>query len=99
MFSNLEDLVIRILQTDRGARNSDNKLYLAVIDNLVLNGSQLPISEVLLNQKRLGIPPFESVSRCRRRLQSVYPNLRGNDEVLTGRRKKERAFKDYYRRW
>lgn len=99
MFSNLENLVIRILQTDKEARNSDNKLYLVVIDNLVLNGSQLPIAEVLLNQKKLGIPPFESVSRCRRRVQSVYPNLRGNDEVLAGRRKKERAFKDYYRRW
>ena len=99
MFSNLEDLVMRILQTDKDTRNSDNKLYLAVIDNLVLNGSQLPISEVLLNQKRLGIPPFESVSRCRRRLQSTFPNLRGDDEVLSGRRKKERKFRDYYGRW
>lgn len=98
MFTKLEDLVITILRKDKEARDSDNKLYVAVIDALVPNGSQLSVAELFCSQNKLGIPPFESVSRCRRRVQSDCPELRGNKEVLNGRRNKERQFRDYFRR-
>lgn len=96
MFNKLENLVVKILRKDVESRNSDNKLYIAVIDSIVPNGSQMPVAELFLNQKKLGIPPYESVSRCRRRVQSDCPELRGNDEIMNARRKKEKQFKDYY---
>lgn len=96
MFNKLENLVVKILKQDVESRNSDNKLYIAVIDSIVPNGSQMPVADLFLNQKKLGIPPYESVSRCRRRVQSDCPELRGNKEVSNGRRNKERQFRDYY---
>lgn len=96
MFRKLENLIIRILMEDEESRNSDNRLYVAVIDSIVSNGSSMSLKDVFLNQKKLGIPPFESISRCRRRVQSDYPELRGNDNIVNARRQKETEFKDYF---
>ena len=96
MFSKLENLIVKILRQDIESRNSDNRLYVAVIDSLVTNGSSMSVKDLFLNQKKLGIPPYESVSRCRRRVQSDYPELRGNNDIVKARRQKETEFKDYF---
>lgn len=98
MLNKLENLVIQILREDEESRNSDNRLYVMVIDSIVSNGSSMSVKDLFLNQKKLGIPPFESVSRCRRRVQSDNPELRGDDDIVNARRRKETEFKDYFGR-
>lgn len=98
MLNKLENLVIKILREDKESRNSDNRLYVTVIDSIVANGSSMSVKDLFLNSKKLGIPPYESVSRCRRRVQSDYPELRGNDDIVNARRRKETEFEDYFRR-
>ena len=64
------DLVKSVLVKYPEARNSDNYLYLKVVQIIGsknnINISEMPLSSFLLRMKDLGFPGFESVRRSRR---------------------------------
>lgn len=75
---NTQQIVQRILETNREARESDRALYMEVIK---LRNSQMlefPFADVLRYFKDFGVPCYESVGRCRRKLQAQFPELRGS---------------------
>ena len=47
------------------------------------------------NAKEVGLPPFESVSRARRKLQEKYPELRATKTTEYARAIKQIEFEDY----
>jgi hypothetical protein len=49
----------------------------------------------LLNKKRLGFPPFETVRRSRQKLQRKFPELRANKEVAEQRADNETAYRQF----
>lgn len=92
-------IVKSILQNFPDARNSDNYLYLKVLqtigskNNIDINSMSMP--RFLLHMKDLGFPGFESVRRSRQKLQAEYPELAGNDNVEAQRVLNEETFKQY----
>ena len=95
-------LVKGILESCPDARNSDNYLYLRVLqiigqrNNVDINSMSMPL--FLLRMKEYGFPCFESVRRTRQKLQAAYPELAGCDEVEAQRMLNEEVFRDYARK-
>lgn len=93
----INNVVTRILVIDPETRDDDNKLYLAVIEDVMPNGTQKSIEDIFLNMKKYKIPPFESVSRARRKVQELRKDLRGTGETQDARKQEEFNFWNYYR--
>ena len=94
----VKDLVIDILTRYPETRDSDNKLYIKVIDTIQPDVSKKSVEEVLLHLKELGLPQFESVRRSRAKAQEENEHLRGSKEVTQAREDKEKEYFDFYRR-
>lgn len=96
---NTKALVKSILETDQRARNSDNYLYLRVLNNIsAMNGADyndIPVAEFLLNMDRLGVPPFESVRRSRQKVQEEFPHLAASAEVQGFRVENEKEYRAF----
>lgn len=71
----LKDIVEQILIDDEKARKDDNYLILKVIEKLHPEQVGKRFNEVMLNAKQNGIN-FESIRRCRQRVQQLYPELK-----------------------
>lgn len=94
-------LVKEILEEDEKARNSDNHLYLKVIESIVnskgfpIDLDNLAITDFLSNMDLLGFPPFESVRRARQKNQAKYPWLDASNEVALFRAENEEAYREF----
>lgn len=91
----IEDVVLRVLEDHPEARNSDNILYSYVIGKYTPDALSQSLGEYLRYFKDLKIPRFESVSRCRRKLQEKHPELRGAEDVKKWRKENETRFFNY----
>lgn len=95
----VESLVYRILMIDPQTRNSDNYLFFKVCMHFLqqqgINIYELSFSALFLHLKQYGIPQFETVGRCRRKIQEKNPDLRGNRQVTEQRSENEEIFRDY----
>lgn len=91
----LESEIELILTTDEKTRGDDMTLYLAYLCE-----HDVGILKVFSDKAYRvahGISSFESVSRCRRRLQAKYPELKPEKEVIKIRKAKEEEFLEYAR--
>lgn len=97
-----KELVHMILSESEAARNSDNDLYIKVLEYygriLGVDFDRVSVTSFFKYMKRNGIPPIETVGRCRRKAQEQCPWLRGNDFVQDARRDLEDQFKDFARK-
>ena len=50
--------------------------------------------DVFNNHREIGFPSFETITRCRRKLQATYPNLQAS-KVVDARAEMEREFEEY----
>ena len=83
---NLEKIVEEIIRNDELARKDDCYLILKVVEKTYPNELGKKFTDVMFNAKSKGIN-FESITRCRRKLQEKYPELK---EVETAKiREKE----------
>lgn len=69
-----EPIVKEVLNEYPQARVDDFFLYVAVL-NYFCNTHE-PLVDLFLNHTEKGIPGFESITRCRRKLQEKFPELR-----------------------
>lgn len=95
------ELVRELLTNDTRTRNSDNYLYLKVLQVV---GQQKGIDINNMSVARFfhcltsyGFPAFETVRRTRQKLQEHNPELAGNSEVEAQRELNEEVFRDYAR--
>ena len=91
------DLVKKILTEDKRARNSDIYLYIKVCETLNPEALKQPFIEVQTHLKKYGLPPIETVGRCRRKITRAFPELAGNNAVEEQRMLNEEAFREYAR--
>lgn len=73
--------VRKILEESEEARNDDMELALRVF-NKHLNGElamALPFGVILMKIQNDELPPFKTIERVRRRVQSVCPELIGSN--------------------
>ena len=71
-----KEVVENLLRTRPATRDSDELLICLVYDKLGTSW-KLPFGEVMNKVNNGELPAFESVSRCRRKMQEKYPELRG----------------------
>lgn len=87
----LEPYVLSALEENKRARKDDFILYGAVLKRLGIN-IKMCLGEFLANAKSIyNAPPFESVTRCRRHIQELRPELRDNETAI----KREETEEDY----
>ena len=97
----LYDLVKKLLQEKEELRGDDDLLYLTVIrivhpywnnSRITTNIENAPIGEFFKMRKSAKIPTFESVTRCRRKVQEEIPDLKPCEKVQAARLKQEEEF-------
>lgn len=87
-------LVFSILETHKETRGDDFLLFNQVLKELNLNNCD--IDYILRNHAILGIPSFETITRCRRKIQHNNPELRG-EAMRVIRKEEERQYREYAR--
>ena len=96
------DLVRLMLKQHPETRNSDNRLYLKVLEVLGkekgFDINSMSMTHFLLHMKDYNLPSIESVGRCRRKVVETHPELAGNDTVEGYRTMNEETFREYSRK-
>lgn len=91
----LADIVERILEENEDARNSDWSLYYAVCKFVNPSVVNAKFGTALKSHEAYGIPPFESVTRARRKVVETHPELIGTEEVEGGRWSYQKVFRQF----
>lgn len=94
-------IVKSILTDDKRTRNSDSFLYLKVLDYIADKNdiflAAMPVPYFLENLSSLPFPSYETVSRCRRKIQEHHPELAAEERVAAFRAENEQDFRAYAR--
>ena len=93
----VEDIVYQVLQEVPETRKGDFVLVAEVYNKINPELKYLRFSEVMLAHKELKLPYFESISRCRRRLQNIFEELRPSKEVQEARDEEQLVYREYAR--
>ena len=92
-------LVKNILEHDHKARNTDNHLYLMVLEHYSgLRGIDIHAMTVPVFLKELdrrSFPGFETVRRSRQKVQATYPDLAPSEAVGKRRAKNEVVYREF----
>ena len=91
----IEPLVKDILEQDLEARKDDFKLIAEVYYRLNQEVGKLSFNLVMLGHKELKLPPAETITRARRKLQAEYEYLRPDEDTEMLRTKEEAEFRRY----
>ena len=90
---NLEKVVEKILRKSELAREDDCYLILEVVREMFPFEAGKTFAQVMFGAKSKGIS-FESITRCRRKIQKKYPELRDN-EVAEIRNEEQEEYKKF----
>ena len=94
--------VKRILEQYPDARDSNNVLFWLVLKDLGkdigVDLNAMRLQDVILRSRELGLPQYESITRARRKVQELNPELAGSSTVQAHRLVEEQTYKDYARR-
>lgn len=88
-------LVQQVLEEVPAARNSDMVLYIEVVKSINQSLIYKPLIDVLTNIREYGLPTPETTSRCRRKLQAEFPELKAKGAVQEYRSELEEQFRDW----
>lgn len=95
------DLVYDILLHNEKARDSDNELYIKVLEHygnkLGVNFDHVTVTSFFRVYRKYRIPSIETVGRCRRKLQEEHAELSASDRITNERMNRESQFRDYAR--
>ena len=84
--------VLRILETNPATRSDDWLLILEVWKEYI--STEISVESLLTHHIELGIPNFETIRRCRQKIQSNNPHL-VNEVAKSIRKEEEREFRQY----
>lgn len=77
----IEDTVKEVLTEIPETRDDDFKLIAEVYYKLNFNIAGTSFALMMLGHNEYGLPPFESITRARRKLQATYEELRATKNV------------------
>ena len=96
------NLVHEILRTEPDCRNSDNLLYLRVLQTIgKQNGidvNTMTVPTLFVNMYAMKFPAFETVRRTRQKVQECNEELRPVGQVEAYRMVREEEYRDYARK-
>lgn len=84
--------VLRILETKPETRSDDWLLILEVWKEYI--STEISVESLFTHHIELGIPNFETIRRCRQKIQSKFPHL-VNEEAKAIRKQEEAEFREY----
>lgn len=91
----LEDVVKDVLTNFEETRADDFHLIYSVYRELdFVHTTRELFHEIMLNHKEYGLPPFESITRARRKIQKNHPEL-ANKKVQVARYNETSEYIDY----
>ncbi len=91
----LEEVVKNVLTNYIETRTNDFELIYAVYREIdFAHTTREPFHEIMLNHKKYGFPPFESITRARRKVQKNHPEL-ANKKVQVDRYNETVEYIDY----
>lgn len=91
----LENIVKEVLTDIPDTRDDDFKLIAYTYYKLDIRISATSFNTVMIKHKELGLPPFESITRVRRKLQADHEELRAVKEVAEARTNKQADYIEY----
>lgn len=92
----IQDRVERLLKAKPQDRNSDFALILDYIDTYCVDSEEITLKEALKHAKDFNVPSFESITRARRKVQELHPELRADEKVQDARKELQNSFRlDY----
>lgn len=91
----LSEIIKPLLLKSENCRSSDDFLYCEVIKNIYPNILNFTAEQFFYKRKDYKIPSFESVSRCRRKLQEQYECLKPCKKVQESRKQQEEKFYNF----
>ena len=94
---NTTKLVKYLLETEPKTRDSDNYLYVRVVNKIYPQAISMPFINVMYNLEGLGLPCFETVRRSRAKIQAKHPELKGSPVIQDFRAANEEVFREYAR--
>jgi len=77
----VEELVEEVLTENKKARSDNFMLVYEVYCRIDRNLTRKPFNHVMLLHKEYGLPSFESIVRCARKLRKQNEKLRPNNEM------------------
>ena len=84
--------VLRILETKPETRSDDWLLILEVWKEYI--NTEISVETLFTHHIALGIPNFETIRRCRQKIQANNPHL-VDEETKTIRKAEEKEFRQY----
>lgn len=95
----LKVIVENILRADPSTRNDNDRLVMAVYIQIAYEKGIMiqnhSFTTVISCRKSWGLPSYESVTRCRRKLQEADPSLRSDDNVEAMREVREEEYREW----
>ena len=93
-----EEVVENVLRQHKDSRNDDfvlvYRVYQAINENAVVRES---FHHVMLNHNEYKLPAFTGITRARRKLQKMYPELAATKEIKEARINKTSEYINYSR--
>lgn len=92
----LKTNVEHILETDEETRGDDFALIVKVYKEM--KGTlftSLKFEALMLGHETFGLPSFESITRCRRKIQAERPELRATREVENIRMDEQKKYLEF----
>lgn len=91
---NTEEYVLTVLERNLKARTDDFILFGGVLKEMGVDLRHTSVYDLLANAKFMGIPSFETVTRCRRHIQELRQDLKDGRTAIAREERKE-DFKIY----
>ncbi len=89
-----EKIVLTVLEESTQARQDDYVLMFLVCEKLNKDILDKPFGMAMYNHKILNMPNWETVTRCRRKIQAERPDL-ANPKTVEKRKKEEEEYRAY----
>lgn len=86
------NIVLRILEDKPATRSDDWILILEVLKEYI--STDMTVESIFLHHIELGIPSFETIRRCRQKIQSLHPHL-AEDRAKAIRKQEEEEYRQY----
>lgn len=93
-FEKIEDKVLYVMKQNEKTREDDFLLIYEVYKLDHEDITRKSFCEVMKHAKNIGLISFHTISRCRRKLFSIYPELKP-EKVTVARTELEEEYKDY----
>lgn len=97
MKNDMYDLVKRIMTEHSATRDDDFKLYARVCYAKVPASMNYSFPYALWHHTEMNLPSYESVTRARRKVQELEPELRG--KLYAKRHEKQEEYRELYGRY